>query len=338
MDERREREYHYGQHDENNRSNTSVDHEVPEIYIPQPEFLTRMPTSELRWNFLSSIRIRSEFLNNQNRKIGVILVRDRTGRTGRRLRTQKTPLCVPKRPNEAGSWSSRPGRPTPCAQTPAVAAVSCYSSTLAFCSSVSVSSSSYSSTIRRSSGTTTTYTIYPWLLLHQKQTSGANFRTFFFFFGAQFSFRKIFVFLSVLFMGISCGRPIKCERCRLKEHRWVIKQLNYVTSFLLFYFFNGREVVNKKEDKRLTRATLCCFLPWLVGLVIIIDDFLLSKGIWECLCWSLASSAWLSASYSAPGCAVKALPTPLYRPTANSIGRITGKIIDTHLDWPVHLL
>ena len=44
MDERRE--YHY--HDENNRSNTSVDHEVPEIYIPQPEFLTRMPTSELR--------------------------------------------------------------------------------------------------------------------------------------------------------------------------------------------------------------------------------------------------------------------------------------------------
>jgi hypothetical protein len=34
---------------------------VPEIYIPQPEFLTRMPTSELRWNFLSSIRIRSEF-------------------------------------------------------------------------------------------------------------------------------------------------------------------------------------------------------------------------------------------------------------------------------------
>ena len=45
MDERRE--YHY--HDENNRSNTSVDHEVPEIYIPQPEFLTRMPTSELRW-------------------------------------------------------------------------------------------------------------------------------------------------------------------------------------------------------------------------------------------------------------------------------------------------
>lgn len=47
MDERREREYHYGQHDENNRSNTSVDHEVPEIYIPQPEFLTRMPTSEL---------------------------------------------------------------------------------------------------------------------------------------------------------------------------------------------------------------------------------------------------------------------------------------------------
>jgi hypothetical protein len=60
-------------------------------------------------------------------------------------------------------------------------------------------------------------------------------------------------------MGISCGRPIKCERCRLKEHRWVIKQLNYVTSFLLFYFFNGREVVNKKEDKRLTRATRCCF-------------------------------------------------------------------------------
>lgn len=100
MDERREREYHYGQHDENNRSNTSVDHEVPEIYIPQPEFLTRMPTSELRWKF-SLIRIRSECFKTN--KIGVILVRDRTGRTGRRLRTQKTPLCVRKRPNEAGS-------------------------------------------------------------------------------------------------------------------------------------------------------------------------------------------------------------------------------------------
>lgn len=46
-EERREREERYYGHDENNRS-TSVDHEVPEIYIPQPEFLTRMPTSELR--------------------------------------------------------------------------------------------------------------------------------------------------------------------------------------------------------------------------------------------------------------------------------------------------
>ncbi|XP_057369483.1 uncharacterized protein LOC130690494 [Daphnia carinata] len=45
-EERREERYRYGQHEENNRS-TSVDHEVPEIYIPQPEFLTRMPTSEL---------------------------------------------------------------------------------------------------------------------------------------------------------------------------------------------------------------------------------------------------------------------------------------------------
>lgn len=47
-EERREERYRYGQHDENNRSTTSIDHEVPEIYIPQPEFLTRMPTSELR--------------------------------------------------------------------------------------------------------------------------------------------------------------------------------------------------------------------------------------------------------------------------------------------------
>ncbi|KAI9558851.1 hypothetical protein GHT06_015640 [Daphnia sinensis] len=46
-EERREERYRYGQHDENNRSTTSIDHEVPEIYIPQPEFLTRMPTSEL---------------------------------------------------------------------------------------------------------------------------------------------------------------------------------------------------------------------------------------------------------------------------------------------------
>lgn len=147
MDERRE--YHY--HDQNNRSNTSVDHEVPEIYIPQPEFLTRMPTSELRWTKKGlSFNSRSTRIDHHHHH--VITVRDRTGRTGRRHRTQKTLHFAPRRPNEVASLSSRLERHTQCVPTLAAAAVSCYSSTLAFCSSVSVSSSFYSSTIRRSFG------------------------------------------------------------------------------------------------------------------------------------------------------------------------------------------
>ena len=43
----REEEDRYYSQDDHNRS-TSIDHQVPEIYIPQPEFLGRMPTSELR--------------------------------------------------------------------------------------------------------------------------------------------------------------------------------------------------------------------------------------------------------------------------------------------------